>query len=266
MQIIMKKKLLIILGSISAVLGVAIAVAIIYAMPYIKTINPSLITWSNIKSLYMGVTSSQEQLDQKLKDGDDVFAEKIKNHVDIAIRDFTQEELAQVESGEKTKTEIVAEIITTEHGNTSTTPDDNSNTPDNKENNNTTPVTKTETSDEIVARHIANLYAYHNEFEGRLAALESTVRNYLHAYKRANPNITWHDAKVATLQKFINDATAIETDCYARVDGEIELLRADLKAIGADLSVVDVVRDAAYNEMDLRKAKIVNEGTAKLNK
>ncbi len=87
----------------------------------------------------------------------------------------------------------------------------------------------------------------------------------MHAYKKANPGITWRDAKIATMNNLMSEATKIENDCYAKVDAQILALEKDLKAIKADTSVVSTVKTAAYNEMEVRKSKIVAEGQAELN-
>lgn len=270
----MKKKLLIGLGSFFTLCIVAIIAAVVYFWPFIKTFNPSLITYSNIKSLYIWAVMDDAQKTERSQDIDRHLSQKIQDYVQVEIRDFTEDEKIQIESGEKTKTEVIAQIITENTqkpdttvppvGETEVTPDVAE--PVKPDNNNSTNAAPKETADEIVARHITILYGYHSDFEGRVAALATSARNWMHVYKKAHPGITWRDAKVATMQHFMDTATAIENECYAQVDKQILALENDLKAIGADLSVVATVRDAAYNEMDIRKSKIVAEGTEKMNK
>lgn len=273
----MKKKILMGLGIFFGLAGVLAVTLVIRFFPIIKAFDPSLITYSNVKALYIALTMDDAEKDAKLKEIDNSLSQDIKNYVSAPIREFTEEEKAQIKNGEKTQTEIIAQIITEANAeenktnNENKTPSvetgDNSNSeqtekPEEKKED---AKPKKETSDEIVARHIANLYVYHNEFEGRVSALKERARAYMNAYKKAHPDITWRDAKIATINNMMSQATAIENDCYAKVDAEIATLEKELKAINADLSVVSTVRTAAYNEMEVRKSKIVAEGQAELN-
>lgn len=292
----MKKKILMGLGIFFAIITAALIALVIYFWPFIQSLNPSLLTYSNVKALYMGLTMTDEQKDARLKEIDDKLSEEIKQYVSVEIRDFTEEEKQQIERGEKTKTEIIAQIITeaTQKDNPTdvttpeppnpetTTPEievepDNPNNPQGTIQTQPTQPTKpadtkpadtkpkAETADEIVARHISELYKHHNDFEGRVLALKERARAYMHAYKKANPDVSWRDAKLATMNNLMSEATKIENDCYAKVDAQIAALEKDLKAIKADTSVVSTVKTAAYNEMEVRKSKIVSEGQAELN-
>ncbi len=87
----------------------------------------------------------------------------------------------------------------------------------------------------------------------------------MHSYKAANPSITWHDAKVAAVQKYMSSATAIESECYSKVDSEVAKLKADLKAIGADTSIADTVAASAENQIELKKSKLMSQYMSKMN-
>ncbi len=272
----MKKKLLKItlkvLGVILALLLVAIIGLVIYFWPFISSVDWSIVNSSNIKALYMAYTNDSEKLMEKEKELDDKRAEDIKNYVSVEIRDFTEDELKQIESGEKTKTQIVAQIIAENVANEENATENTAQQVPGEQNGEVanpepkpqdTSKPKTETADAIVARHIANLYTIQGEFEARVNSLAGSVKNWTHAYVKSQ-GVTWKDAKLAAVQHFTGSASAIETDCYARVDAEIAALKKDLEAIGADLSIVETVRKSAYNEMEIKKAKIVQEGTAKV--
>lgn len=284
----MKKKLLIGLGSFFAIVIAAIVAVIIYFWPYVSTLDLSIVTLSNIKALYVGLTEDPEVTNSKMKEIDARRSEKIKSYVDIEIREYTSEEQEKLESGELSETQLVAQIIAesvksedekeTENSDVNEQANDpvksgedkigaNQNAVSEQANTsqNTQAVNK-ESAEKIVARHIAQLYAIQGDFEGRVAGLVNNAKAYAMAYKKANPGITWRDAKVATMKHFMNTATSIENDCYTKVDNQIALLKSDLTAIGADLSIVETVKQSAYDEMEAKKAKIVQEGTAKVNK
>ena len=267
------KWILRIFGILLAIILVGVIAAVIYFWPFLSSLDWSVVTPDNIKALYVAFTNDADTLAENQKVLDEKRAEDIKNYVSVEVRDFTEEELKQIESGERTQTEIVAQIITesveleepTEvvsapvTNNGETAPEQTPAPPVAER-----PVIK-ESADVIVARHIANLYNIQKEFEGRVSSLAASVKNWTHAYYKT-ANVSWRDAKVAAVKHFSSTASQIEQDCYARVDVEIAALENDLKAIGADLSIVSVVRESAYKEMELKKAQIVNEGTTKLNK
>lgn len=276
------KWILKILGILLALILVGVIAAVIYFWPFISSVDWSIVSVDNIKALYIGFVNDTDTLNSKEKDIDDKRAEDIKNYVSVPVREFTDEEIQQIESGEKTKTEIVAQIIAEsvekENAETTVTPENNAGeeqvpeivNPDvvvPPENNNTTQneTEKKANADAIVAKHIAALYATQNEFQSRVDNLASTARNWMHSYKKTT-NVTWKEAKVATVKHFTSTASAIETDCYAKVDKQIAMLESELKAIGADLSIVKTVKESAYSEMEIKKAQIVNDATNRMNK
>lgn len=272
----MKKKLLIGLGAFYTLIIVAIVAVVIYFWSYISAIDWSIVSVGNIKALYQGLTEAPEVTQEKKKALDSERSKEIREYVSMELREYTEEEIRQIESGEKTETQILAQIITetveeekTVEQNAENNADKNTDEKADEKVDNSKeeqPQEQKESADKIVARHVAELYAIQSEFEGRIATLASSAHNWLHAYKKANPDITWRDAKIAGVQHFSSMASSIESECFARVDKQIALLEADLKAIGADTSIVATVKSTAYSEMDARKTQIVQEGTAKLNK
>lgn len=260
MKIVLK-----VLGALFAILLMGIIAAVIYFWPFISSVDWSIVTPDNVKALYMAFTRNADDLDADEKALDEKRAEDIKNYVSVSVRDFTDDELAQIESGEKTKTEIVAQIISESFENENTYKDNSTQKPEGDNTTNKAPEVPKESADAILARHISNLYAIQSNFQSRVNDLAVNARNWLHAYKKTM-GVTWKDAKVAALKHFTSTASQIETDCYAKVDAEVAALEADLKAIGADTSIVATVKESAYKEMEIKKAKIVQEGTAKMNK
>ena len=290
----MKKKLLILLGTLYTLALVAVAAVVIYFWSYISAIDWSIVNSSNIRALYQGLTESPEVTMEKKKQLDSERSEEIRNYVNMELRDFTDEEKQQIDSGEKTQTQILAQIITeTVEGKTQQEEKPQSEEKPDTDTDNTTsekpdavktekpqvkdekpkdtvkpqekPKPQGETAEQIVARHVSKLYAIQGEFEGRVASLAGSASNWVKAYKKANPGITWRDAKVAGVQHFSGTASQIENECYARVDAQISKLVAELKAIGADTSIASTIKSTAYAEMDARKAQIVQQGYAKLN-
>lgn len=278
----MKKKLLIGLGSFYTLALVAVIAVVIYFWSYISAVDWSIVNSSNIRALYQGLTEAPEVTAEKKKKLDSERSNEIREYVNMNLRDYTDEEIKQIESGEKSETEILAQIITetVEENEKSETVEDvknneidekgdkpDKNTVSETPNKDTTgEKNNTETAEKIVARHVSTLYAIQGDFEGRVASLAASVTNWTKAYYVAHKGIRWREAQVAAIQHFSGAATQIENECYASVDAQIEKLRAELTAIGADTSIVATVKSTAYAEMEARKAQIVQEGYAELNK
>ncbi len=266
----MKKKLLIGLSAFYTLIIVAIVAVVIYFWSYISAIDWSIVNVGNVKALYQGLTEAPEVTQEKKKALDSERSKEIREYVSMELREYTEEEIRQIESGEKSETQILAQIITetVEENSAEQNAENNADdkTDEKVDNKEEKPQASQESADKIVARHVSELYAIQSEFEGRIASLAASAKNWVAAYRKATPGITWHDAKVAGVQHFSSTASSIENECYARVDKQIAMLEADLKAIGADTSIVETVRSTAYSEMEARKAQIVQEGYARLNK
>lgn len=273
----MKKKLLIGLGVFYSLVIVAVVAVTMHFWSYISAVDWKIVNSSNIRALYQGLTEPPEVTSEKKKQIDSQRSEEIRNYVNMDLREYTEEEKLQIENGEKSETEILAQIITEtveKNGqdtaeNQEDKPDSDVTKTDEKKTDNSAevkPKTQTETAEQIVARHVSELYAIQKDFEGRVSALASSASNWVKAYKKVHPDQTWRDAKIAGVQHFSGTATQIESECYALVDAQVEKLKADLAAIGADTSIASTVQSTAYAEMEARKTQIVQEGYAKMNK
>lgn len=283
----MKKKLLIGLGTFYTLIIVAVIAVVIYFWSYISAIDWGIVNPSNIKALYQGLTEAPEVTAEKKKKLDSERSNEIREYVNLDLREFTEEEKKQIESGEKSETQILAQIITetvekneqdealnnTQNENVNS---ENVNTDEKKpeegndskvENNKVEdkPKPQGDTAEKIVARHVSQLYAIQSEFEGRVNALAGSVKNWTAAYYRSHKGIKWRDAKVAAVEHFSGTTTQIENECYARVDAQIAKLKTELEAIGADTSITATVKSTAYAEMEARKAQIVQQAYAEMN-
>ncbi len=256
----MKKKILkrILIG-IAVFLGIVIVVVGIVVA----------VQWRNIKALYIGMTTDNETLNEMMAENDEKYSSEVQDYLSGSIRDFTDEELAQIASGEKTKLDILAGIISETYGESAAAENESENgevstSGSSSSSNSSSLYSSSETADAIVAKHVSNLYAYQSEFEGRVSALASSVTAYTHSYKATHPDSTWREAKAAAVTKYIGQATSIESECYAKVDSEIAALRSDLKAIGADTAIADQVAAAAETQMELKKSSIMSQYTSKM--
>ncbi|MCD8049827.1 MAG: hypothetical protein LUG52_09625 [Clostridia bacterium] len=253
----MKKKILkrVLIG-VAIFLGIVIvAVGILVAFQ-----------WRNIKALYISMTTDSEVINEMIAESDEQYSSEIKNYLSDSIRDFTDEELAQIASGERSKLDVLASIIAETYGESASSEAESETADSGTDSSSSTSSSSSsgDSADAIVAKHVANLYSYQSEFEGRVSALASSVTAYTHSYKATHPDATWRDAKVAAVSKYLGQATSIESECYSKVDSEIAALRSELKAIGADTAIADQVAAAAETQMELKKSSIMSQYTSKM--
>lgn len=114
-----------------------------------------------------------------------------------------------------------------------------------------------ETADNIIDKYVSELYSIQNEFEARVSSLIERARSWRQDYMEANPGVSIEEANLSCMQQFSDSASAIESDCYARVDHQMALLKSELEAFGADTSVVSTIQSIAYSSMEARKAQLV---------
>ncbi len=218
-----------------------------------------MLNWNNVEALYKALTTDTEAIEMEIKESDKEFAKEVKDYLKDNLREYSEEEKQEIANGEKTEMQVIAQIISESFK----APDDNAQEqkPEQKPNEsgkNEAPV-KQETAEEIVARHVANLYAYQSSFEGRVSALAGSVKAYVKSYKATHPNASWTEAKTAAVSKYMSQGSQIESDCYAKVDAEIAALESDLRKIGADLSIVSTVAASAEKTMQLKKSRIMSQ-------
>ena len=242
---------------------ILIGIAIFFGVIIIAAAALTIWQWSNIRAFYHGWVTDEETLKQEAREEDERLSEEIKNALEMDIRDFTEEELAMIESGEKTRTEIIAAIIA-ESATDSVNNDEQGVNAEGPALPETQQKPAQETSDQIVARHVAQLTAYQSEFEGRVSALAGNAESFARSYMAAHPEATKRDAQVAAMQQYMSSASSIESECYAKVDAVIASLRADLKAIGADASIADTVAASAEKQMEIKKSQIMSQYKSKL--
>ncbi len=223
-----------------------------------------MLNWDNVQALYQALTNDTEAIEEEIRESDKEFAKEVKDYLKDNLREYSEEEKREIESGEKTEMQVIAQIISENFK----APEDNGEEPkpeQKPDENGKNEVTvkpeppKQETAEDIVARHVANLYGYQSAFEGRVSALAGSVKAYVKSYKATHPNSSWAEAKSAAVSKYMSQGSQIESDCYAKVDAEVAALESDLRKIGADLSIVSTVAASAEKTMRLKKSRIMSQ-------
>ena len=251
---------------------------------------------NNIDALIMFITKDEEGVNKVLEETKDVLDEKIKEYAPVTPRYFTPEEEEKIASGELTIEEADSLILAEENKgdagkNTENKPTPEVDAPDKNEvndnnvvsdekNSDMTETKKPEASennpdtkvpskaesektadsnvstpDDIIRNYTARFYALKAYYIGQLNQLEATAKNeYINARKE-NKSVS----KTSLIAKYMGRASALQGECDGKVSALLEEMKAELKAAGGDLSVIDTIRQTYEAEKAARKAQYMNQ-------
>ncbi len=119
-----------------------------------------------------------------------------------------------------------------------------------------TPKPQVVSSDQLVANAVNKLYVLQGQYTSQLAGLVSRAQSYYREQWTANGPAA---AKSNTMSKFSGEVASMEGTCDAKVEAVLGELTSQLKAIGADTSVVGTLRAAYNNEKASQRAAYVNK-------
>ena len=245
--------------------------------------------WDNITALFMGITSSEEELSVKREENDKIITSTLEKYPEITVRDLTDEEKKALAEGKITKEEsllLVQGKITLEEllGKTEekppiqTPPED---TPPATPPEDTPPVTppkddppaetpKAEdppvtppkedpsppdlSADEEIANLVGEMYILKSQFTSALQNLESTS---LKAYSELS-NEEKKLQKPEMMKKILDEVSVMEKDCDTQVKRILDRLTVLLQESGKDLSLVESIKTAYNNEKTITKAEYIN--------
>lgn len=244
--------------------------------------------WDNITALFMGITSSEEELTKKREDNDKIITSTLEKYPEISVRDLTEEEKVALAEGKITKEQSLLLIqgkITLEEllGKSEdgpptetppvTPPEDT--TPEEppkdeppkedppkdeppKDEPPTEPpkvdTTPTLSPEEEIANLVGEMYILKSEFTSALKTLESTS---LKAYSEL-PSEEKELQKPEMMKKILEKVAVMEKDCDTQVKAILDRLTVLLTESGKDLSLVESIRTAYNNEKTITKAEYIN--------
>ena len=107
----------------------------------------------------------------------------------------------------------------------------------------------------IIKKYTAQFYSLKAYYSGQLSSLESQAKSeYINARKNKQSGVT----KTSVAAKYIGRATSLQSECDGKVSALLSNMKAELKAIGGNLSVVDTMKSAYESEKAARKAQYMN--------
>ncbi len=111
-------------------------------------------------------------------------------------------------------------------------------------------------SDQLVASCVSKLYNLQNQYTSQIANLAARAKAYYTEQKKTAGSAA---AKSGTIAKFSGEVTSMESSCDAKVEAVLSELSSNLKAIGADTSIVGTLRESYNNEKSAQRAIYVNK-------
>lgn len=210
--------------------------------------------WKNIKSIWLGLRSSSEEIDEMRNQNQTQLVEGVNEYLDEPLREMTEEEKEKIQSGETSASEVYQKMFEEKLNGTENEPEIAPPTEGEKP-----PVTQQptkETKDSVISRYMVDLYKLQNEFNARAEATIIQGAKYYESIK-AHPQDPV--ARANTITKFTPTVRSIEKECDTKVEDVIKKLENDLKKIGEDTSVTASIRATYQNEKQLKLSYYSNK-------
>ncbi len=222
------------LKKILKITGVVFAVLFIVAL--------ALAFWQrdNIAAFVDAIRNDPEKIEEKIVQNDKELKNELETYLGQGFRDYTEEEKAQIESGEVSEKEVLAKIIAEKSENANNDTQKGETTSKN-----------TAKVDAIVNRCVSTLYSMESRY---IAGIEDVLaRAYAEYVKTAKRDKD--TAAMSTVgSKYIKEIYALEAQCDGEVEALLAQLKTELEGVGADISIIEKMRSAYKNEKQLKRS------------
>lgn len=215
----------------------------------------------NIAMLYTAVTNESEEITKKQEENNKVLVDEVNGYLDGELREPTQEEKESLKKGEVQITEVYSTIVK-EHidkknqeavNNTDIVKNGEGAQPPNTTAN--TQLTEEEIkkkTDELVSNAISELYDLQGAYTARSEALISRAANEYEDLKRAG--MERPAARTQIITTYTPKVNNIQASCDSDVEAIIIRLEGELKGIGANLGIINTIRQTYEKEKELKLA------------
>lgn len=215
----------------------------------------SLAIWQrkNIESIMVGIKESSEEIEKRRNDNQMDLIGELNSELEMPLRELTEEEKQKVDQGEITVVDVYAEVFAEKELQQSQIKEESK--PPSKDQ--PSPQNKVlPTKDDIISKHMSELYKLQSEFTARAEATISQGGSYYEGIKN-HPHDA--EARAKTITKFTPVVRSIEAECDAKVKVVIENLEKELKEIGANTDIVRTISQTYENEKQLKLSYYANK-------
>lgn len=198
----------------------------------------------NIKLIYeLNKYTSEEIQEDRQRVQEEV--ESVLGRYELAtIRELTEEEKVQLESGELS-VEDAAKLLVQTNDQIQSELQSNANQEE------VTVNQEEVTANQIVRTYTAKMYAIQSKYSGRLAALESQGKKLIESYSSGKQTAQQLMPQGMALVK---EALDLQSKCDKEVDETLKRLTKELKRIGESDEVVKTIRSAYQLEKNTQKS------------
>ncbi|MBR5152003.1 MAG: hypothetical protein IKW60_00535 [Clostridia bacterium] len=187
---------------------------------------------NNISALITGLTSTEEEITEKLAEQEKELLEKLSEvDPELQVNPLTEEQEQMLKDGTMTADEAIA-IIT---GKAETT-------------DATEPAEENSTLNNLIAQ----IYVIRSNFTGQLNGLVGQAKQ---EYINGGGKIS----KESIAKKYMSIAGGLEAQCDGQMASILSQIQAELERTGGDMSLVSQIRSAYYGEKSAKKAQLLSQ-------
>ena len=190
--------------------------------------------WNNLKALYDGLAMDPAVIQEELDANQEAFEEAMDAY-HVLKKEFTQEEIDQLVSGEVSAEDVADSLIQKEEpssGEGQTPPE--------------------ETVEDLIQKEIAKMYVLRETYVGKL---DTIVQSAIDEYAASGGSQSKEDIVYGKM----GELTALEKECDQQVAAVTARLRELLKEAGQDNSLAELVEDTYQSEKSMKKASYIQQ-------
>ena len=221
------------------------AISIIYLILLVVVGSLALWQWDNVKSVYIGIKESHEQIEARRVKNQTALVDDINNFLDEPVRELTEEEKKQIEQGSAALSEVYAKIFQEKEALSKSEQEKKTETTPNKKN-----------KDEIVSKYMAQIYSLQGEFTVRA---EATIKQGAHYYESIKSHSQDPVARAKTITHFTPVVRGLEAECDSRFEKIVARLQKELETNGIYTDITGTIREAYKNEKQLKLSYYSNK-------
>ena len=227
-------------------------IAIIYLTLIIIVGSLVIWQWDNVKSVYIGIKETHEQIENRRIENQTALVEDINKLLDEPVRELTEEEKKQVEEGSTALSEVYVKIFEEREALSKSMQEGKKSSSEKK----TEAAEKKRKKDEIISKYMAQIYSLQSEYTARA---ESTIVQGANYYESINAHPQDPVARAKTITHFTPIVRGIEAECDGRFEKIVAKLQKELEAAKIDTDIVGTIRETYKNEKQLKLSYYSNK-------
>lgn len=220
-------------------------IAIIFLILIIIVGSLVIWQWDNVKSVYIGIKESHEQIENRRMKNQTALVDDINKFLDEPVRELTEEEKKQIEDGSTALSEIYAKIFEEKEALTKSLKDEKDSDFAKKSDS----AADKKTKDEIISKYMAQIYSLQSEFNSRA---EATIKQGARYYESMKAHPQDPIARAKTITHFTPIVRGLEAECDSRFEKIVARLQKDLEAAKVDTDIIGTIRETYKNEKQLK--------------